>query len=132
MALYNSNDVLMCCIFRSSLGEVRLQWFDRLQHGSIHSWKEMSKAFTTRFITNTKKPREIDILLALSMKAEETLKSYSARYWEVYNDIDACDEALAVKTFRFKLHQGCRLRQSLTKRLAASMADLMSRLEQHI
>jgi hypothetical protein len=37
-----------------------------------------------------------------------------------------------VKTFRFGLHQGSRLKQSLTKRPAASMTDLMSRLEQHI
>ena len=60
------------------------------------------------------------------------MKSYFARYWEVYNDIYACDEDIAVKTFRFGLHQGSRLKQSLTKRPSANMADLMSRLEQHI
>uniref|UniRef100_A0A2N9EA67 Integrase catalytic domain-containing protein n=1 Tax=Fagus sylvatica TaxID=28930 RepID=A0A2N9EA67_FAGSY len=96
MALYSTNDALMCRMFPSSLGEVGLRWFDRLEHGSIRSWKEMSKAFTERFITNTRKPKEIDTLLALTMKAEETLKSYSARYWEVYNDIDVCDEELEV------------------------------------
>uniref|UniRef100_A0A2N9GJT2 Retrotransposon gag domain-containing protein n=1 Tax=Fagus sylvatica TaxID=28930 RepID=A0A2N9GJT2_FAGSY len=96
MAFYNTNDALMCRVFPFSLVEVGLRWFDRLEHGSIHSWSEMSKAFT------------------------------------VYNDIDACDEDITVKTFRFGLHQGSRLRQSLTKRPAASMADLMSRLEQHI
>uniref|UniRef100_A0A2N9FEF2 Retrotransposon gag domain-containing protein n=1 Tax=Fagus sylvatica TaxID=28930 RepID=A0A2N9FEF2_FAGSY len=132
MALYSTNDALMCRMFPSSLGEVGLRWFDRLEHGSIRSWKEMSKAFTERFITNTRKPKEIDTLLALTMKAEETLKSYSARYWEVYNDIDVCDENLVVKTFRFGLHQGSRLKQSLTKRPATNMTDLMSRLEQHI
>jgi hypothetical protein len=132
MALYNGNDVLMYRVFPSSLGKVGLRWFNRLEHGSIRSWKEMSKAFTTKFITNTRKPKEIDTLLALTMKAEETLKSYSTRHWEVYNDIDVCDEDLAVKTFKFGLHQGSRLRQSLTKRPAASMMDLMSRLEQHI
>jgi hypothetical protein len=132
MALYNGNDALMCRVFPFSLGEVRLWWFDRLEHGSIRSWKKMSKAFTARFIMNTRKPKEIDTFLALTMKAEETLKSYSTRYWEVYNDIDVCDEDLAVKTFRFGLHQGSRLRQSLTKRSAASMMNLMSRLEQHI
>jgi hypothetical protein len=80
MAQHNSNDALMCRIFPSSLGEVGLRWFDRLEHGSIRSWKEMSESFTARFITNTRKPREIDALLALKMKADETLKSYSARY----------------------------------------------------
>uniref|UniRef100_A0A2N9FH02 Uncharacterized protein n=1 Tax=Fagus sylvatica TaxID=28930 RepID=A0A2N9FH02_FAGSY len=92
MAIHNNNDALMCRVFPSSLGEVGLRWFDRLEHGSIRSWKEMSKIFTARFITNTRKPKEIDSLLALTMKAGETLKSYSTRYWEVYNDIDACDE----------------------------------------
>jgi hypothetical protein len=37
MTLYNGNDSLMCRIFPSSLGKVALQWFDRLEHGSIHS-----------------------------------------------------------------------------------------------
>jgi hypothetical protein len=110
MTLYSNNDALMCRVFPSSLWEVGLRWFDHLEHELIHSWREMSKAFTARFITNTRKPKEIDTLLALTMKAEETLKSYSTRYWEVYNDIDVCDKDLAVKTFRFGLHQGSRLR----------------------
>ena len=37
MALHNENDILMCRIFPSSLGDVALRWFDRLEHGSIHS-----------------------------------------------------------------------------------------------
>uniref|UniRef100_A0A2N9IWJ5 Retrotransposon gag domain-containing protein n=1 Tax=Fagus sylvatica TaxID=28930 RepID=A0A2N9IWJ5_FAGSY len=66
MAIHNNNDALMCRVFPSSLGEVGLRWFDRLEHGSIRSWKEMSKIFTARFITNTRKPKEIDSLLALT------------------------------------------------------------------
>jgi hypothetical protein len=132
MALHTSNDPLMCRIFPSSLGEVGLRWFDRLDHRSIRSWQEMSESFTARFITNTQKPKEIDALLALKMKAGETLKSYSARYWEVYNDIDACDEDIVVKTFRFGLNEDIKLRRSLTKRPPLGMADLMTRLEEHI
>jgi hypothetical protein len=132
MALHNSNDALMCRIFPSSLGEVGLRWFDRLDHGSIRSWQEMSESFTARFITNTRKPKEIDALLALKMKAEETLKSYSARYREVYNVIDACDEDIVVKTFWFGLHQDIKLRRSLTKMPLINMADLMTCLKEHI
>uniref|UniRef100_A0A2N9FJY0 RNase H type-1 domain-containing protein n=1 Tax=Fagus sylvatica TaxID=28930 RepID=A0A2N9FJY0_FAGSY len=132
MAIHNNNDALMCRVFPSSLGEVGLRWFDRLEHGSIRSWKEMSKIFTARFITNTRKPKEIDSLLALTMKAGETLKSYSTLYLEVYNDIDACDEDIVVKTFRFGLHEDSKLRKSFTKRPPLSMAELMTRLEEHI
>ena len=37
-----------------------------------------------------------------------------------------------MKTFRFGLHQDIKLRRSLTKRPPISMADLMTRLEEHI
>uniref|UniRef100_A0A2N9EZE4 Uncharacterized protein n=1 Tax=Fagus sylvatica TaxID=28930 RepID=A0A2N9EZE4_FAGSY len=58
-----------------------------LSTGSIHSWTELSEAFTTRFITNTRKPKEVDSLMALAMRFGESLKSYSARYWETYNEV---------------------------------------------
>uniref|UniRef100_A0A2N9FUQ9 Retrotransposon gag domain-containing protein n=1 Tax=Fagus sylvatica TaxID=28930 RepID=A0A2N9FUQ9_FAGSY len=67
------------------------------------------------------------------------LEHGSIRSWKemseiftVYNDIDACDEDIVVKTFRFGLHQDSKLRKSFTKRPPVSMADLMTRLEQHI
>uniref|UniRef100_A0A2N9I869 Integrase catalytic domain-containing protein n=1 Tax=Fagus sylvatica TaxID=28930 RepID=A0A2N9I869_FAGSY len=103
MTLYNGNDSLMCRIFPSSLGEVALQ-----------------------------KPKEVDSLMALIMKPGESLKSYSARYWETYNEIDLCGEDLAVRQFKFGLPIGCKIRQSLTKKPPLNMTDLMSRIEQHV
>jgi hypothetical protein len=132
MALHNGDDILMCRIFPSSLGDVALRWFDRLDHGSIHSWTELSQAFTTRFITNTRKPKEVDSLMALVMRSGESLKSYSARYWETYNEIDRCGEDVAISQFRFGLPVGSKLRQSLAKKPPPDMSNLMSRIEQHV
>uniref|UniRef100_A0A2N9J681 Integrase catalytic domain-containing protein n=1 Tax=Fagus sylvatica TaxID=28930 RepID=A0A2N9J681_FAGSY len=132
MALHNGDDILMCRIFPSSLGDVALRWFDRLEHGSIHSWTELSEAFTTRFITNTRKPKEVDSLMALAMRSGESLKSYSARYWETYNEIDRCGEDVAISQFRFGLPVGSKLRQSLAKKPPPDMSNLMSRIEQHV
>ena len=122
----------MCRIFPSSLGEVALWWFDRLEHGSIRSWKELSEAFTTRFITNSRKLKGVDSLMALTMKPDESLKSYSTRYWETYNEIDSYGEDIAVRQFKFGLPVGCKIWQSQTKKPAPNMTDLMSRIEQHI
>uniref|UniRef100_A0A2N9FM04 Uncharacterized protein n=1 Tax=Fagus sylvatica TaxID=28930 RepID=A0A2N9FM04_FAGSY len=97
-----------------------------------------SRDFTLSFLSQdraskvSRSPKEIDSLLALTMKVGETLKSYSTRYWEVYNDIDACDEDIVVKTFRFGLHEDSKLRKSFTRRPPVSMAELMTRLEEHI
>ncbi|KAH7833226.1 hypothetical protein Vadar_004212 [Vaccinium darrowii] len=42
------NDVLMCKVFPSSLGEANLQWFDKLEAESITSWKQLLMVFTAR------------------------------------------------------------------------------------
>ena len=70
--------------------------------------------------------------MALTMKLGESLKSYSVRYWETYNEIDLCGEDLAVRQFKFGLSTGCKIRQSLTKKPPLNMTDLMSRIEQYV
>jgi hypothetical protein len=70
--------------------------------------------------------------MALAMRSGENLKSYSARYWETYNEIDRCGEDIAVTQFRFGLPLGSKLRQSLTKKLPPNMSNLMSWIEQHV
>uniref|UniRef100_A0A2N9HL09 Uncharacterized protein n=1 Tax=Fagus sylvatica TaxID=28930 RepID=A0A2N9HL09_FAGSY len=130
MALHLGNDALMCRMFPSSLGSMSLRWFNRLQHSSIHSWDELAKAFVSRFITNSKKPKEFDSLLSMRMKDSESLKSYSSRYWEVYNEMDGCTEEIAIKTFKLGLDPESELRHNLSRRSAKCMRDLMSRIEQ--
>jgi hypothetical protein len=132
MALYLGNAALMCRMFLSSLGPMSLRWFNRLQHSSIHSWDEMAEAFVSRFITNSRKPKEFDSLLSMRMKDSESLKSYSSRYWEVYNEVDECMKEITIKTFKLGLDPESELRRNLSRRLAKSMKDLMSPIEQFV
>uniref|UniRef100_A0A2N9HX21 Uncharacterized protein n=1 Tax=Fagus sylvatica TaxID=28930 RepID=A0A2N9HX21_FAGSY len=132
MALHLGNDALMCRMFPSSLGPMSLRWFNRLQYSSIHSWDELAEAFISRFITNSRKPKEFDVLMSMRMKDSESLKSYSSRYWEVYNEVDGGTEDMAIKTFKQGLDPESELRHSLSKRLAKSMRDLMSRIQQYV
>jgi hypothetical protein len=66
------------------------------------------------------------------MKDSESLKSYSSRYWEVYNEVDGCTEKIAIKTFKLGLDPKSELRHNLSRRPAKSMRDLMSRIEQFV
>ena len=66
----------------------------------------------------------------MSMKDSESLKGYSSRYWEVYNEMDRCTEEIAIKTFKLGLDPNSELRQNLTRRPAKMMRDLMSQIEQ--
>uniref|UniRef100_A0A2N9H7K0 Reverse transcriptase domain-containing protein n=1 Tax=Fagus sylvatica TaxID=28930 RepID=A0A2N9H7K0_FAGSY len=132
MALSRYNDPLMCRLFPSSLGEVALRWFNQLGRRTISSWIQMAEAFVSRFITNSRKTKEMDALLTMKLKDNETIKEYSTRFWETYNDIDGCDEKVVVRTFKLGLLPDTGLRQSLTKRPAPTAGKLMHRIDQFI
>ena len=66
----------MCKIFPSSLGLVAMRWFNGLRADSINSFKELTQAFGSCFVTCSRVPRPLDSLLSLSMREGETLKTY--------------------------------------------------------
>ena len=45
-------------------------------------------------------PRPLDSFLSLSMREGETLKAYSDRYWELYNEIESDYDGVAISTFK--------------------------------
>ena len=63
----------------------------------------------------------MDSLLSLSMREGETLKTYSNRYWEMYNEIDGDFEDVAISTFKVGLLTEHGLRKSLTSKLVTSL-----------
>ena len=132
MALHLKNDALMCHMFPSSLGPIALRWFNHLEHVSIHSWDEMAEAFLSWFITNSRRLREVNSLLAMSIRESESLKNYSSKYWELYNEVNGCNEELAVKKFKWGLTPNSKLRQALTRRPARNIQDLMSWIRQYV
>ena len=80
MTIHSKNEALMCKVFPSSLGPVAMKWFDGLGVDSISSFKELTQAFDSRFITCSRVPRPLDSLLSMSMRKGETVKAYSNRY----------------------------------------------------
>ena len=98
-----------------------MRWFDGLRANSIESFKELTQAFGSRFITCSRVPRLLDSLLPLSMREEETLKTYSDRYWEMYNKIDCDFDDVAISTFKIGLPAEHNLRKSLNSKPVTSV-----------
>ena len=121
MAVHSKNEVLMCKVFLSSLGPVAMRWFNGLKMNSIDSYRQLTQAFGSRFITNNRAPRPLNALLSLSMHDEETLKAYSDRYWETYNEMDDNFDNIAIITSKYSLPAEHGLRKSLTGKPATSM-----------
>ena len=121
MAVHSKDEALMCKVFPSSLRLVVMRWFDGLRANSIDSFKELTRAFGSRFITCTRVSQPLNSLLSLSMREGETLKTYSDRYWEMYNEIDGDFDDVAISTFKVGLPAKHNLRKFLTGKPVTSV-----------
>ena len=121
----------MCKVFPSNLGPMAMRWFDGLRANSINSFKELTQVFGSRFVTCSRVPRPLDSLLSLSMWDGETLKTYSDRYSEMYNEIDDDFEDVAISTFKVGLPTEHCLRKSLTSKHVTGVRQLMDWIDKY-
>ena len=103
MAFHAQDEALMCKVFPSSLGPMAMRLFDGLRKNSVSSFKKLTQAFCSRFITSSSVPQHLDSLLSMSMREGESVKAYSDRYWEMFNEIDGDFDDVAIKTLKVGL-----------------------------
>ena len=65
------------------------------------------------------------------MREGETLKAYSDRYWEMYNEIEGNYDDVAISTFKRGLPTEHGLRKSLIGKLVTSLRQLMDRIDKY-
>ena len=131
MAVHSKNEVLMCKVFPSSLEPTVMKWFNGLKANSVDLYRQLTQAFGSRFVTNSRAPQPLSALLSLSMRDGETLKAYSGRYWEMYNEMDGNFDDVAINTFKSSLPAKHGLRKSLTGKLATSVRQLMDWIDKY-
>ena len=121
----------MCKVFPSSLWPVVMRWFNSLKANSIDSFKKLTWAFSVRFITCSRVPWPLGSLLSMSMRESETLKAYSGRYWEMFNEIEGDYDDVAISTFNDGLPTEHDLRKSLTGKHIARVCQLMDQIDKY-
>ena len=131
MVVHSKDEALMCKVFPSSLGPVAMRWFNGLKANSIDFFKKLTWAFGARFITCSRVPRPLRSLLSMSMREGETLKAYSNRYWEIFNEIDGDYDDVAISTFKAGLPAEHDLRKSLTGKPVTSMRQFMDQIDKY-
>ena len=67
----------------------------------------------------------------MSMREGETLKAYSDRYWEMFNEIDESYDDVAISTFKAGLSAEHDLRKSLIGKPVTSVCLLMDRIDKY-
>ncbi|XP_065623497.1 uncharacterized protein LOC136064945 [Quercus suber] len=131
MAIHSKNEALMCKVFPSSLGFVVMRWFNGLKANSKDSYRQLTQAFGSRFVTNSITPQSLSALLSLSMHDGETLKAYLGRYWGVYNEVEGNFGDVTISTFKNGLPTRHGLRKSLTGKPATSVRQLMDWIDKY-
>ena len=67
----------------------------------------------------------------MSMQDGETLKAYSDRYWEVFNEIDESYDDVAISTSKAGLPAEHDLRKFLIGKLVVNVRQLMDRIDKY-
>ena len=65
------------------------------------------------------------------MRDGETLKTYSGRYWEMYNEMDGNFDDVTINTFKNSLPAKHGLRKSLTSKPATNVGQLIDRIDKY-
>ena len=115
----------------TSLEPVAMRWFDGLGAGSIDSFKELTRAFGSHSIMCSTVPRPLDSLLSMAMREGETLKTYSDRYWEMFNEINGDFDDVSIRTFKVSLPTEHGLRKSLTEKPTNNIRQLIDQIDKY-
>ena len=73
----------------------------------------------------------MDSLLSMTMREGVTLKTYSDRYLEMFNEIDGNFNDVAIRTFKVGLPVVHDLRKLLTRKPVRSVCQLMDRIDEY-
>lgn len=97
----------------------------------VHKVIQRTDKGVTRFVTCNSVPKSLDYLLSMTMRKGKSLKTYSNKYWELFNEIDGDFEDMAVRTFKMGLPMNSDLRKSLIMKPVQDMQQLMDRIKEY-
>jgi hypothetical protein len=81
-------------------------WLSKLEQGTIGSWEELTKQFTSNFKSTYKRPTSIEEVKACVQQHNETLRSYIQRWSIIKNSAVEVSDERAIDAFTLGLRRG--------------------------
>ena len=125
------NDAVKCRAFPQTLGGMAQRWYSRLPPNSIGSFKELSKAFISQFISGRVHEKSSASLMNLEQGKNESLRDYLNRFTKEALKVPDLDEKVAM----IALQQGTTdpyFKRSLAKHPPENMLLLQDRAGKYI
>jgi uncharacterized damage-inducible protein DinB len=81
-------------------------WLSKLETGTIGSWEELTKQFTSNFKSIYKRPASIEEVEAYVQQCNETLRAYIQRWSIIKNSAVEVSDERAIDVFTLGLQRG--------------------------
>ncbi|XP_021833951.1 uncharacterized protein LOC110773736 [Prunus avium] len=94
------SDEGLCLLFPSSLTEAALNWFYRLEPGTVDSFDELKQIFLNHFMIQTDILYSADDLYTIRQRDYEPLREYAARFSHEYSRCLDTDDRAAYDAFK--------------------------------
>jgi hypothetical protein len=97
----------------------------KLERGTIGSWEELTKQFTSNFKSTYKRPTSIEEVKACIQQRNETLRSYIQRWSIIKNSAVEVSDERAIDAFTLGLRRGD-LVEEMGRIKPKTVSDLMN------
>ncbi|GAU27564.1 hypothetical protein TSUD_29960 [Trifolium subterraneum] len=118
-------------IFPTTLVEGAMAWYKSLPHGSITSWKDLYKQFTSHF-TASRKHRKMEASLeAIVQGPNETLRFYIERFNKEVVQVDVTDD-MKKYFMRKNLRDGTKFKEMVTIEKPSTWDEILHKAQAYM
>ena len=131
LLLLQTTDAIKCRAFPQTLGGMAQRWYSRLPPNSVGSFKDLSKAFISQFISGKTHEKSSASLMNIEQGRNETLRDYLNRFTKEALKVPDLDQKVAMVA----LQQGTSdvyFKRSLAKHPPEDMQMLQERAGKYI
>ncbi|XP_075489672.1 uncharacterized protein LOC142528507 [Primulina tabacum] len=129
--LYDISDAAYCKIFRTTLSEQALTWFNKLPSGTVGSLGELTRRFLQQFSINRKYPRTASYLFTIVQREGESLREFVQRFTQAVHEVPYVNHDLLAGIMQQNLRHR-RFKESIAGRPPNTLEELLERAEKYI
>ncbi|GAU41925.1 hypothetical protein TSUD_25660 [Trifolium subterraneum] len=122
---------IKCRIFPTTLVECAMAWYRSLPQGSITSWKDLCKQFTSHFTASRKHPNTEANLEAVRQGPNETLRSYIERFNKEVVQFDVTDD-MKKYLMRKNLRDGTKFKEMVAIEKPATWDEILYKAQTYM
>jgi hypothetical protein len=104
-------------------------WLSKLEIGTIGSWEELTKQFTSNFMSTYNRPASIEEVKASLQQHNETLRSYIQRWSIIKNSAVEVSDERAIDAFTLGLRRGDLVEEmgKIKPKIVSDLMDIANR-----